>query len=392
MTRLAAVIAIATAAAAEADPIRLRSDAFATTAAPAGLVTLEAEGSTGPGLSAEAVVWMGGGAVPGGDDAIGDVLVMAVRGRTADGRFAGQVGRYVQTLGAIRPLHLDGAAARVRLPYQLDLEAFGGIPVLPHLMTSRTFDWATGGRVSRRIGDFGSVGVAYMQQRDDGRLDIEEVGVDAGAALGKRDDIGAKLAYDVANPGVAEATISASDKRGALRTELYASYRAASHLLPATSLFSVLGDIPSEHAGTTLTWRAAPRLDVIGDLGVRYADSDVAPAVVARARLRLDDRGTSALTGELRRDGVGDAAWTGARAAARIALPHRLAVSTELELVIPDHDTSLTRGRVWPWALGALSWDSGAWQAAVAVEASASPEDRRRVDALAQLGRRWGAP
>src|SRR5262249_19478641 len=258
----------------------------------------------------------------------------------------------------------------------------------PTLRGSRRFDGAPGGRVSRRIAAFASVRVAYMQQRDDGRLDTEEVGVDAGAALGKRDDVGAKLAYDVANPGVAEATITASDKRGALRTELYASYRAASHLLPATSLFSVLGDIPSEHAGTTLTWRAAPRLDVIADLGIRYADTDIAPALVARARLRLDDRGISALTGELRRDGVGDEAWTGARGAARIALPYRLAASTELELVIPDHDRGM--GRAWPWGLAALSWNGGAWQAAFAVEAQASAEERRRIDALVQLGRRWG--
>jgi hypothetical protein len=389
MKLVPAAIAITTATAA-ADPIRLRGDALATTAAPAGLVTLEAQGSTGPNLSAEAVVWTGGGAVPGSDDAIGDVLVVAVRGKTLDGRLAGTVGRFVETLGAIRPLHIDGGAARVRLPFELDLEAFGGVPVVPHLMTSRTFDWATGGRVARRLGDWGSVGVAYMQQRDDGRVDTEEVGVDAGMALGRRDDVGAKLAYDLANPGVAETTITASDKRGSLRTELYASYRASSHLLPATSLFSVLGDIPSEHAGTTVTWKAAPRLDVTGDLGVRYADSDVAPAIVARARLRLDDKGISALTGEIRRDGVGTDAWTGARGAARIGLPYRLAASTELELVVPDHDKGT--GRVWPWALGALSWDCGSWSAAFAVEASATAEDRRRVDALVNLGRRWGTP
>jgi hypothetical protein len=387
--RLAAVVALVSAPAA-ADPLVLRSDALATTAAPAGLVTLEANGAAGPGLSAEAVVWMGGGAVPGSDDAIGDVLVIAIRARTADGRASAQLGRFVATLGAIRPLHIDGAAGRVRLPYDVDVEAYAGVPVVPRLTASRTFDWATGGRVARRIGDWGSVGVAYLQQRDDGIVATEEVGADAGLALGNKDDVAAKVAYDVLNPGLAEATVTASDKRGALRSEIYASYRAASHLLPATSLFSVLGDIPSEHAGATFTWRAAPRLDVIADLGVRYAESMAAPAGVMRARLRLDDRGDSALTGELRRDGVGDATWTGARGAARIALPHHLAASTELELVIPDRDTGV--GRAWPWGLAALAWDCGTWQAAAAVEASASPEDRHRVDALVQLGRRWGTP
>jgi hypothetical protein len=137
-----------------------------------------------------------------------------------------------------------------------------------------------------------------------------------------------------------------------------------------------------------VTWRAAPRLDVIADLGARRVDRDAAPDVALRGRLRLDAAGTSALTGELRRDGVGDDTWTGARCAARIALPRSFAVATELELVIPDRDRGL--GAVWPWGLAALAWDGGTWQAAVAVEASASPQDRRRLDVLGQLGRRWG--
>ncbi len=170
--------------------------------------------------------------------------------------------------------------------------------------------------------------------------------------------------------------------------DVYSSYVAASHILPATSLFSVLGDMPAERAGTTLTWRAAPRLDVSGDLGVRHADGDTAPEIVVRAKLRLDERGVSSLSGELRRDGVGVDEWTGARGAARIALPYRLYTSTELELVIPDHNTGL--GAVWPWGLVALGWDNGTWHAAVAGEASSSPESLRRLDVLAQLGRRWG--
>ena len=339
-------------------------------------------------------MWTGGGTiVPAGklgDDAPADVLVMVLRARTADGRANGRIGRFVESLGALRPVQIDGAAGRVALPHQFDVEVFGGSPVLPGLTTARAWDWIAGGRVSRRIGDMGSVGVAYAEQRADGELVTEEVGADAGAALGKRDDVGAKLAYDLANPGLAEASLIASHRFKLLRVELYSSYRAASHLLPATSLFSVLGDMPAERAGTTLSWRAAPRLDVGGDLGVRYAAGDTAPEVVARAKLRLDDRGASALSCELRRDGVGDDEWTGARGAVRIALPHSLTASTELELVIPDHDRGL--GAIWPWALVAIGWDNGTWHTALAGEADASPEDRHRVDILVQLGRQWGKP
>jgi len=380
-----AVVALASGRAA-ADPLQLRADALATTAAPAGLVTLEAIGDAGPGLSAEAVVWTGSAS----DQGRTDVLVMALRARTAGGRLAGRLGRFVETLGALRPIQIDGAAARARAPLGIDVEAYAGVPVTDGLATPRAWDWAAGGRIARTIGEVGSIGVAYAQQRDDGRLASEELGVDAGAALSQRDDASAKLAYDLANPGIAEVSVSASHRGRAVRTELYLSDRAASHLLPATSLFTVLGDVPAQHGGAVATWRAAPRLDVIADLGARRVDREIDPAIALRARLRLDDLGTSSLTAELRRDGAGTDTWTGARGAARIALPCSLAVTTELELVIADHDRGL--GRVWPWGLAALAWDRGGWQAAIAVEGSASPEDRRRVDVLGQLGRRWGTP
>jgi hypothetical protein len=379
------VVAIAATSRAEADPLRLRADALTTTASPAGLLTIEADGTAGPGLSAEAVVWTGSL----GEESRGDVLVIVLRAHTADGRASARVGRFVESLGALRPIHVDGVAGRVRLPFQVAVETYAGMPVVPGLATARGWSWATGARIARSIGDGGSIGVAYTQQRDDGRLASEELGVDAGAALGQRDDLGAKLAYDLANPGIAEIAVTASHRGKALRTELYVSHRAASHLLPATSLFSVLGDVPAERAGAVATWRCAPRLDLITDLGARRVDRDVAPEVVVRARLRLDDLGTSLVTGELRRDGVGPDTWTGARGMARIALPHSFAVTTELELVIPDLDRGL--GTAWPWGLAALSWDDGTWHAAVAVEAFASPQERHRVDALGQLGRRWGS-
>ena len=386
--KLAASIAIACAAtAAAADPLRLRADALATTASPAGLLVLEADGAVRSGLSAEAVVWIAGARSPG-EDASGDVLVIAVDATSKDARTRGRVGRFVSLLGALRPVHVDGATLRLRLPRQFDVEAVAGMPVVASgLVTGRSWDWIVGGRVARRLGDYGSVGLAYAQRRDAGRLMTEEIGADVGAAIDKRHDVGVRAAYDLVNPGLAEVGVSASRRTKGVRAELYARHRASSHLLPATSLFSVLGDVPSQRVGSVVTWRAAPRLDLIGDLAARRIDDDFAEEIVARARLRLDDRGTSAITGELRRSGGDGSSWTGARAAARIALPHALALATELELVIPDDDRG--RGAVWPWALLAATWERASWSAAVAVEASASPEYRHRVDALLQLSRRW---
>jgi hypothetical protein len=315
----------------------------------------------------------------------GDVLVIALRAHALHGRASATLGRFVATVGALRPVHVDGAGARLRLPYRLDVEAYAGIPVVPGF--ERGWDWLAATRVSRRVGDWGSVGVAYLQQRDAGQLATEEVGFDAGAAFSKDDSAAAKVAYDVANPGVASVTLIATHRAGALRTDVFASHRSASHLLPATSLFSVLGDVPAERGGTTLTWKAAPRLDVGGDIAARRVGGDVAPELVARAKLKLDDRGKNAVSFEARRDGVADDEWTGRRAATRIGLPHALSLGSEFELVIPDVDRGL--GRAWPWFLTALAWERGAWHAALAGEASASPTDVRRFDILATLG--WSA-
>ena len=158
--------------------------------------------------------------------------------------------------------------------------------------------------------------------------------------------------------------------------------------MPANSLFTVLGDVPSERAGTTVTWKAAPRLDVILDLGGRRLDERFGAEVATRARLRLDPRGASMIGGELRRSGVGDDAWSGVRATGRFALPRALTLATELELVRPDVDRG--HGTLWPWGLVSLGWQRGEWQGAVAGEATSSAEYRYRVDVLAQLTRVWG--
>ncbi len=372
-----------------ADPVRLRADALATTASPAGLLVLESEGAMEPGLSAEAVVWVAGMREPE-REATGDVLVIAVRARDPHGRGNAQLGRFVAMLGALRPTHVDGLSGRVHLPKRFDVEAFAGVPVLASSVdASRSWDWIAGGRVARRLGDYGSAGIAYLQRRDGGRLASEELGGDVGFAINARDDVGGRLAYDLANPGVAEASLSASRRTKVWRAEVYARHRAASHLLPATSLFSVLGDVPSQRAGAVVTWRAAPRLDVIGDVAARRVDDDLDAEVLVRARLRLDERGKSSVAGELRRIG-GTSGWTGARGMAQVAVSPRVTLSSEIELVVPDDDRG--RGVVWPWALVAASWKQGPWDSAIAVEASASPEYRHRVDGLVQLSRRWSVP
>jgi hypothetical protein len=378
---IAATLAVALGPA-RADPYRLRADALATTQSPAGLLVLEADAKASATTNAEAMVWTAN------DTA--DVLVIALRARTKDGRVGGRVGRFVATLGALRPVHVDGVGGRARFGRRIDVEAYAGVPVLAfdQGLRERAWDWVAGARVARRLGDYGAVGIALLEQRDYGRIATREVGIDAGAAIGKHHDVAARIAYDLANPAIADVYASAIRRKDKVRGEVYAGYRSAAHLLPATSLFTVLGDTPSARGGMLVSSKVAPRLELTSDLGLRAAADDLGTLLVVRARLALDDNFRTAVSGELRRDGVGDDAWTGARAAARVALPYSLTASSELELVVPDRDRM--RGRVWPWALGALSYERGPWRAAGAVEASASAQYRSRVDVLFSLTRLWG--
>jgi hypothetical protein len=378
---LALVAWLVRAPVARADGYRLRADALAAVQSPVGLLVLAADGAPRPWLSAEALVWVGAG-----DAREADALVIALRMRAPDGRGEARLGRFVLAAGALRPVHIDGAHGRVQVLGRWFAEGFGGTPVVPGF-GPRAYDWLAGARVSRALGDWGAVGLGYLHQRDRGLVAAEELGLDAGGALSDTLDAGGRVAVDLVHPGVSEAHASAGLRRGAWRVELYGLHRSPMRLLPATSLFSVLGDVPSRKLGAVARWRAAPRLDLSADAGVRASDR-VAPDLALRALLRLDAAGAAAASAELVRDGLG--AWTGVRAALRAPLPAALALALELELARPDQPAG--RGALWPWALAAASWQRAGWEAALAFEASASPEYRHRADVLARLTRRWEVP
>lgn len=376
-----------------AEVLRLRADALSAAADSIGVMSLQADAEFVPWLRAEAVVWIGAGDI--GDDRLGgDALIINVEARAANGSATARLGRMVATVGALRPLHFDGLWARASLPWRWQVEGFAGVPVAPGMM-ARSFDWLAGARLARRLGDYGSVGVAYLHQRDYGQLAGEELAFDAGAAVGRRADVGARLALDLIRFGVAEARLHAAHRHGSWRTEVYVSERHASHLLPATSLFSVLGDVAAQRAGAVVSWRAAPRLEVTSELSAQRLGDSFDVEAVLRSRLFLGDRRTTSRAGapqvgsiglELHRSGAVLGGWTGARVSARVPVRGAWTAASELELVVPD---LRDRGAIWPWALASISWQHQQWQAAIAVEASASAELSQRVDVLARLARSW---
>ena len=366
---------------ASADPIRLRADALAETegsASPVGLVVLQGHDPMRPWLDAEALVWAG--AKPSWT---GDVLVLMMRLHEPHGYGELQLGRFVLATGAVHPVQIDGAHAIGRCAGGCTVEAFGGVPVVPRF-GQRDYDWMAGGRVAQTIARLATVGLSYVQRREDGEIANTEVGADFAAAPTRWLDLAAFESYDLVDPGIAEARASAAARSGDFRLELFASQLSPGRLLPATSLFSVLGDLPSQTAGATLRWRAAPRLDLLASGAGQDVSGGLGWNGWLRGTLRLDDRGEGSLGVELRRVDVLGAQWSGVRAVGALPLGRGFRHSFEVEIVAPDQPSG--RGIAWPWGLWALSWRSrSAWEVAAAVEASSSPLHRTEANALMRL-------
>jgi hypothetical protein len=341
---------------------------------------LQGEDKARPWIDVEGLVWAGTKPEP-----TGDLLVLAVRLKDPHGYGELRAGRFVLATGAIRPVQLDGAEAIARAPWGSTMEMFGGAPVVPRF-GPRAYDWLAGARVAQSIASRATLGLSYVERREDGEIADEEVGADFAAAPARWFDVAARSAYDLTSPGIADALVSAATRVDDWRFEVFASERSPSRLLPATSLFSVLGDFPSQSVGGTVKWRAAPRLDLLAS----GAGQDVGGAIGGngwvRATLRLDDRGDGNMGLELRREDVSTAQWSGVRAICAQPLGRGFRYSTEIEIVVPDHPDG--RGVAWPWGLMALSWRSRTgWEVAGALEASSTPAHRYETDALVRVAR-----
>jgi hypothetical protein len=368
---------------ASAEPLRLRGDALAQTRSPVGLLVLRGEDRTRRWLDVETVTWLGaeGGTEPGRIE--GDVLTMSVRARHFGSGSEVRLGRMIVTMGAVRPVHVDGVRGLGRVFGGTTIEGFGGVPVARRFAYD-DFTVAAGGRLGQAIGDAAAFGGSYLVRRRADRPAGEELGADAALTPAPWLTAAGRTAFDVAGGGPTDALASVSVQKAERRAELFVTHRSPGRLLPRTSLFSVLGEFASTTAGATLRWRAFPRLELVATGHAQVQDDTRGGQGVARATLALDDDWAGTVGVEARRVDFGAAQWTGARAIASVPLRGGLRAGGELELVGPDHPRG--RGAIWPWALGSLAWTSpGGWEIAGAVEAGASPELREAVHALARL-------
>lgn len=401
---LVCVVFATTPTSAQAQGLRLRGDAFAQTPSPVGLVVLRGEDRLKPWIDAETVTWLGvgdataapiargAGGVSGVDGLTGDVLTLSVRMRDVSSGSELRAGRMIVTMGAVRPLHLDGARGLARFSSGTVVEAFGGVPVVPRF-GYKTFDWAAGGRVAQSIRDVVVIGGSYQQRRvDSTRPADEEVGVDAAFTPTAWLTAAGRGSFDLLTYGVTDALGSISVQKQDARLELFTTHRSPGRLLPSTSLFSVLGDFAATSSGATARYRAFPRLELMGTGSAQVQGGDWGGQGAGRVTLAFDDAFDGSAGLELRRVYVGNARWAGARAVISVPVRQRWRLGTELELVRPEPKETDTRdrGELWPWALASVAYRfTSGWDVAGAVEASGGPEERRSVAGLARVSWAW---
>lgn len=388
-----ALLAIGTVSTASAQPHTLGAQLWGQLDPNVGLIILEGSTRKYPYVEAEGLVWAGAGSPQWGlrdNQATFEALVLTIKVRDPKGVSDTRLGRFILSTGAVRAMHLDGGHMILRAPSKTHFEVFGGVPVEGDV-EGRRYDWVVGGRVSQGLGNRGMIGASYYNRYNFGQRSDEEVGADFALRVAHWLDMSAKLSWEIVNPGLAEVlgTISAQTKNRKLRGELFATKRSPIRLLQQTSLFTVLGDVGALKTGGNLFWRAAPRLDLWVEGAAMDAQNDWGWSGYARGVLRTDDEGKGSILGELRRQDVAAAAWTGIRLAAVIPLYEdqkgSLDLSPEFEIIVPD-DRSSETGNVWPWGRLGLRWrHEKGWTLAAAAEASSTQYQRLDVRGLARV-------
>jgi hypothetical protein len=381
----------ARASVAQAEPYRLRVDAFTESPDPAAFVMLSASARERTPLlvDAEALVWTG--AALGADSSLeprGEAVIASVRLRDPTGYGELRFGRLMYSGGAVRPLHLDGAVAAARAPTGAELQVFGGLPIQPGF-AGRGDDWLVGMRATQAASEHGHAGFSYWQERDAGRLSRSELGLEGSVLPLRSLALRGTAAVETVRFGLAEARVSATLQDGRNRLELFGLRRSPSLMMPATSLFASLGSYDADALGLTGSLRAAPRLEMSTTTTVERVSERPGATTAARAELTLDDEGKGAIGLEARRVFMPDTSWTGARVWARVPFCEELGGSAEVEVAAPDDPRG--RGVVWPWGILALRWQPiAALDVAAAFEASSTPQYSLGLGGLLRASGTWG--
>lgn len=317
----------------------------------------------------------------------GDVLSVSVLVREPHGLGQVRLGRFILGGGAVGPVQMDGAELTLRPLPGSSLALFAGLPVVPEL-GSRSFDWLAGGRLGQTLwAERLGLGVSYVQRRDAGARDAEELGADASLRALSWLSLNALANWSLLAQGFSQLRAAAVANADPVQVELFALRRVAARLLPATSLFSVISDTASTVAGAAGDWRAFPRLSLGGTLAVEGLGSELGYRTNLRASLRLADEGPGKIGVEAMRRQRGADAYTGA--AIRVEVPISLRLTTHAIAELVRAEQSQLAASLWPWIRVGASWAiSSEWLLAAATGVQASPLYAHDVYALVRIGYR----
>ena len=346
-----------------------------------GLLVLRSGYRNSPYVDVDALVFVGATT----DAWQGDVLSVSVVVREPHGLGQARLGRFIVGTGAVGPVQIDGGEVTLRAFAGSHVSVFGGAPVVPEL-GPRTFDWLVGGRVGQQLAeDRVGFGMSYLHRRDAGQIDAEELGADATLEAASWLSLSAIGSWSLIADSLAELRGAALLHERGWQVELFGSRRIAARLLPATSLFSVIGAAASSSGGAEGSWRAFPRLQLGGTLALEGLDDELGYRAALRATLSLADEGPGHIGVEAIRRKLADEGFVGG--AVRVQVPIGLVVQAHASAELVAADQPRDRGKLWPWLRFGASWTpSEHWLLAAAVGLRATPEYQRDAYALLRVG------
>jgi hypothetical protein len=352
------------------------------------LVSLRASAlRSGPVRDGEVVLSLWG-RLTGGDPrdgrvVTGDVDLGYVGATVIPGRLSARAGRQFITGGAVRSAQIDGLTVTGRIVDGVGLTAYGGAPVAPRFGAARG-DALGGGRLFWRRSWDSEAGASFVQVMDHGRLERQDLGVDAWQSLPWHTIAGASFYWSLPERRLSEGELSLGWYGRRLQLFVDAQRTAPDLFLSRLSILSVFSQERHDEAGIEASLRLGPTVRLTGD----YHFIDGEEGSGGRARLRavsaLGPAGLMTVGAEGRYLDVPDAGYVGGRVFAIVRPRPPLALTADADGVHFLHQVNRqTRSMVL--ALTAAYQIAPGWLAMVAASGGQTPFYERRIDVTGRL-------
>jgi len=171
------------------------------------------------------------------------------------------LGRQLIAPGAARMARLDGANLVLDLPADFSAQGYFGAATTRRFHFDRG-TWLAGARLAKRMSTHGTVGFSLRQQRREGQVDREELGLDTLWTLGPVRAVGFVF-LSPREHGISEGELQ-------LLYQPTPAWTVSGHVRRSTpglrvgraSIFSVFGEGARDELGAHAQWRPDPYLDI----------------------------------------------------------------------------------------------------------------------------------